>query len=58
MSGENRKFNSNWKEGYFFANNNGKSQCLLRLQVISAPKEFIFKETLQHLWYTKSGSAK
>jgi len=48
MSGENRKFNSNWEERYFFANNNGKPQCLVRLHVIFVPKEFLFKEALQH----------
>jgi len=48
MSEENRKFNSNWEERYFFVNNNGEPQCLVRLQVISVPKEFLSKETLQH----------
>jgi len=48
MSGENRKFNSNWEERYFFANNNGKPQCLVRLQVIPISKEFLSKEALQH----------
>ena len=38
VSKENRKFNSNWQEKYFFANNNGKPHCLLRLQLISIPK--------------------
>jgi len=42
VSEENRKFNSNWEERYVFANNNGKPQCLLRLQVISVLKEFLF----------------
>jgi len=41
-SKENRKFNSNWEERYFFTNNNGKPQCLLRLQIISIPKEMSF----------------
>jgi len=40
-SEENRKFNSKWEERYFFANNNGKPQCLVRLQV-SVPKEVVF----------------
>jgi len=30
VSEESRKFNSNWKERYFFANNNGKPQCLCK----------------------------
>jgi len=47
MSGENRKFNSNWEERYFSANNNGEPQCLVRLQVISISKEFLFKEALE-----------
>jgi len=38
VSEENRRFNSNWQEKYFFANNNGKPQCLVRLQLISVPK--------------------
>jgi len=42
VSEENRKFNSNWEKRYFFVNNNGKPQCLVRLQLISVPKEFIF----------------
>jgi len=48
VSEENRKLNSNWEETYFFANNNGKPQCLVRLQVISVQKECLFKEALQH----------
>ena len=49
MSAENKKFNSNWKERHFFANNNGKPRCLVRLQVIYVRKEFLFKEVaLQH----------
>jgi len=36
VSEENRKFNSNWKERYSFSNNDGKPQCLARLQVISS----------------------
>ena len=39
---ENRKFNPNWEERYFFTYNNGKPQCLVRLQVISVLKEFLF----------------
>jgi len=42
VSEENRKFNSNWEERYFFTNNNDKPQCLLRLQIISIPKEMSF----------------
>jgi len=42
VSEENRKFNSNWEERFFFGNNNGKPQCLVRLQVISIQKEFLF----------------
>jgi len=38
VSEENRKFNANWEDRYFFANDNGKPQCLERLQAISAPK--------------------
>jgi len=45
VSEENRKFNSNWEERYFFANNNGKPQCLVRLQVMSVLKEFLFTKT-------------
>jgi len=41
VSEENKKFNSYWEERYFFANNNGKPQCLAKLQVISIPKEFL-----------------
>jgi len=48
MSGKNKKFSSNWEERYSFANNNRKPQCLVRLQVIFVPKEFLFKEALQH----------
>jgi len=48
VSEENRKFNSNWEETYFFTNNNGKPQCRVRLQVISVPKGFLFKAALQH----------
>ena len=39
-SKENREFNINWDDRYFFVNNNGKPQCLVCLQVISVPKEF------------------
>jgi len=42
VSEENRKFNSNWEKRYFVVNNNGKQQCLVKLQVISVPKEFLF----------------
>jgi len=42
VSEENRKFNSNWEKRYSFVNNNGKLQCLVRLQVVSVPKEFLF----------------
>jgi len=38
VSEKSRKFNSNWS----------KPQSLVRLQVISAPKELLFKEALQH----------
>jgi len=48
VSRENRKLNSNWEERYFFTNNNGKPQCLVKLKVISVPKEFLLKEELQH----------
>ena len=48
MSEENRKFNSNREEGYFFANNKGKSQWIVTMQVIFVPKEFLFKEALQY----------
>jgi len=41
-SEENRKFDFNWEERYFFTNSNGKPQCLLRLQIISIPKEMSF----------------
>jgi len=37
-----QKVQSNWEERYFFTNNNGKPQCLVRLQVISVLKEFLF----------------
>ena len=40
MSEENRAFNVKWEDKYFFVNDNGKPQCLVRLQVISVPKEF------------------
>ena len=40
VSDENREFNINWEDRYFFVNNNGKPQCLVCLQVISVPKEF------------------
>jgi len=43
VSDENREFNSDWEERYFFVNNNGKPQCLVCLQVISVPKEFNLK---------------
>ena len=43
VSEENREFNFNWEDRYFFINNNGKSQCLVCLQVISVPKEFNVK---------------
>jgi len=48
VSGVNRKFACNWEETYFFTNNNVKPQCLVRLKVISIPKEFLLKEVLQH----------
>jgi len=50
VSEKNRKFNSKWGERFFFANNNGKPQCLVRLQVIFVPKEFLF--TRKHTGYT------
>ena len=37
---ENREFNFNWEDRYFFVINNGKTQCLVCLQVISVPNEF------------------
>ena len=37
---KNREFNINREDRYFFVNNNGKSQCLVCLQVIFVPKEF------------------
>ena len=40
VSEENREFNFNWEDRYFFVINNGKTQCLMCLQVISVPKEF------------------
>ena len=40
VSEENREFNFNWEDRYFFVINNGKTQCLVSLQVISVPKEF------------------
>ena len=40
VSEENREFNFNRKDRYFFVINNGKTQCLVCLQVISVPKEF------------------
>ena len=43
VSEENREFNFNWEDRYFFVNNNGKPQCLMCLQVISVPKEFNVK---------------
>jgi len=44
---ENRKFNSNWEERYFFANNNSKPQCLVRFQAISVAKgKGFYLETL------------
>jgi len=42
VSEKNKKFNSNWEERYFFANNSGKPQYRVRLQVISVLKEFLF----------------
>jgi len=45
---KNRKFHFYWEERYSFANNNRKPQCLVRLQVISVPKEFLYEEELQH----------
>ena len=36
-----------------FANGNGKPQCLVRLQVVPVPKEFLFKEELQHQTWEK-----
>jgi len=42
VSEENRKFNSNWEKSYSFLNNNGKPQCLVRLQLESFPNEFLF----------------
>ena len=40
VSEENREFNSNWEDRYFFVNVNGKPQRLVCLQIISVPKEF------------------
>ena len=40
VSEENREFNFNWEDRYFFVINDGKTQCLVCLQVISVPKEF------------------
>ena len=40
VSEKNIKFNFNWEDKYFFVINNGKTQCLVCLQVISVPKEF------------------
>ena len=40
VSEENREFNFNWEDRYFFVINNSKTQCLVSLQVISVPKEF------------------
>ena len=40
VSEENREFNINWEDRYFFVSNNGKPQCLVCLQVISVPKDF------------------
>ena len=40
VSEENRDFNINWEDRYFFVINNGKTQCLVCLQVISVSKEF------------------
>ena len=43
VSEENKVFNINWENRYFFVNNNGKPQCLECLQVISVRKEFIIQ---------------
>jgi len=43
VSEEKRKFNSNWEERYFFANSNGKPECLVKMQVISIPKKILLK---------------
>jgi len=48
VSEQNRKFNSNREERYFFANNKGKPQCIARMQVVSVPKEFLFKKAVQY----------
>jgi len=48
VSEENRKFKFNWEETHFFANNNGKPQCFVRLEMISVQTECLFKEELQH----------
>ena len=37
---ENREFNINWVDRYFFVSNNAKPQCLVCFQVISVSKEF------------------
>ncbi|XP_076804676.1 general transcription factor II-I repeat domain-containing protein 2-like [Clavelina lepadiformis] len=55
VSEENREFNSTWEERYFFANSNGKPQCLVCLQVISVPKEFNLKRHYSTMHEKKYG---
>ena len=43
LTNSNRFFNLVWQEKYLFVENKGKPQCLVCLQVVSAPKEYNLK---------------
>ena len=43
ITSENRSYQDRWENEYFVANNNGKLQCLVCLQVISVCKEYNVK---------------
>lgn len=43
IDAENRMYQERWENNYFIANNNGKLQCLVCMQVVSVPKEYNVK---------------
>ncbi|KAJ8892225.1 hypothetical protein PR048_004805 [Dryococelus australis] len=43
IDSENRIYKESWESDYLIANNNGKLQCLVCMQVVSVPKEYNVK---------------